>query len=175
MKITLPFWLNKGELVKIARLFENWWGYILNLLQTQFNILDEENCSERILNLIAYQRDIERFNNEPLSLFRKRVKYAYINAKESGSKIGFIRIFERLGIGYVEIEERFDNENWDVIKIRLSDSQLSKNHELLNLIIRKYGRTCRRYTFEILTNEQVIIYQGEFNHDYQCFHLTINN
>jgi len=79
------------------------------------------------------------------------VKYAFLNAKDAGSKAGFIRIFERLGIGYVEIEERFDVENWDVIKIRLSDSQLAKKTELLNLIIRKYGRTCRRYTFEVIT------------------------
>lgn len=103
------------------------------------------------------------------------MKYAFINAKESGSKIGFIRIFERLGIGYVEIEERFDIENWDVIKIRVSDSQIAKNNELLNLIIRKYGRTCRRYTLEIITNENIQIFHGEFNNDYQCFHLTINN
>lgn len=137
MKIKLPFWMDKGELNKVAVLFGKWWDYVLRAVKFPFNILDEENCSERILNLIAYQRDVERFEGEPLELFRKRVKYAFLNAKDAGSHKGFIRIFERLGIGYVEIEERFDVENWDVIKIRLSDSQLAKKTELLNLIIRK--------------------------------------
>jgi hypothetical protein len=174
MMIKLPFWMDKGELNKIAVLFGKWWDYVQSAVKFPFAILDEEKCSERILNLIAYQRDVERFENEPIELFRKRVKYAFINAKDAGSKVGFIRIFERLGIGYVEIEERFDLENWDVIKIRLSDSQLAKNIDLLNLIIRKYGRTCRRYTFEVITAETVTIHHGEFEHDYQSFYIKMN-
>ncbi len=174
IKIKLPFWMDKGELQKIALLFEKWWAYVLNAVKFPFNILDEETCGEKILNLIAYHRDVERFDGEPIELFRKRVKYAFLNAKDAGSKAGFIRIFERLGIGYVEIIERFDVENWDVIKIHLSDSQLAKNHELLNLIIRKYGRTCRRYTFEVISKTEVTIKNGEFNHDYQCHYIKIN-
>ena len=46
--------------------------------------------------------------------------------------------------------------------------------ELLNLIIRKYGRTCRRYTFEVITKESVTIHHGEFNHDYQSFYVKVN-
>lgn len=174
IKIKLPFWMDKGELNKIARLFEKWWAFVAQTVRNPLEILDEEKCSERILNLIAYQRDIERFQDEPLDLFRKRVKFAFINAKDAGSKTGFIRIFERLGIGYVEIEERFDQTNWDVIKIRVNDSQLAKNPHLMNLIIRKYGRTCRRYTFEVLVNETITIVHGEFNNDYQCFYVQVN-
>ncbi|MEB3457129.1 phage tail protein [Pasteurella multocida] len=174
MKIKLPFWMDKGELSKIAQLFEKWWVYVLSAVKFPFNILNEETCGEKILNLIAYQRDVERFDGEPIELFRKRVKYAFLNAKDAGSKAGFIRIFERLGIGYVEITERFDVENWDVIKIHLSDSQLAKNHELLNLIIRKYGRTCRRYTFEVISKKEVTIQHGEFDHDYECHYIKIN-
>lgn len=173
IKIKLPFWMDKGELEKIAHLFEKWWDEVIQLIKYPLTILDEEHCSERILNLIAYQRDVERFSGEPLTLYRKRVKYAFLNARDAGSKAGFIRIFERLGIGYVEIEERFDMENWDVIKIHVNDGQLAKNNELMNLIIRKYGRTCRRYTFEVITTEKVNIVHGEFNNDYQCFYLKI--
>ncbi len=72
------------------------------------------------------------------------------------------------------LEERFDQVNWDVIKIRVNDSQLAKNPHLMNLIIRKYGRTCRRYTFEVLTNETITIVHGEFNNDYQCFYVQVN-
>ncbi|KMK51465.1 phage tail protein [[Actinobacillus] muris] len=172
--IKLPFWMNKGELAKIAILFEKWWFWVMNILRYPFETQDEEKCSERILSLIAYQRDITRFKDEPLELFRKRVKYAFINAKDAGSVAGFKRIFERLGIGYVEIEERFDKENWDVIKIRVNDSQISKNPDLLNLIIRHYGRTCRRYTFEVIINQNIQTNYGEFNQDYQCFPIKLN-
>lgn len=174
LKIKLPFWLDKGEVAKIAILFEKWWYWVINTLHYPFETQDEEKCSERILNLIAYQRDITRFEGEPLELFRKRVKYAFVNARDAGSVAGFKRIFERLGVGYVELEERFDRTNWDVIKVRISDSQISKNTELLNLIIRHYGRTCRRYTFEIIINQTIQMAHGEFNNDYQCFPIKIN-
>lgn len=169
MAIKLPFWMDKGELRKIADLFEKWWQHGQLYLRYPLDTQDEDKCSERVLNLLAYQRDITRFEDEPLDLFRKRVKYAFINAREAGSKKGFVNIFERLGIGYVEIEERFDSVNWDVIKIRLTDSQIAKNHNLLMQIIRQYGRTCRRYQFEIINNQQVTIVHGEFNNDYQCY------
>lgn len=167
MKITLPFWLNKGEIAKIAHLFEQWWQWAMIFVQFPFQTQDEERCNEAILNLIAYQRDVIRFDGEPLELFRKRVKYAYLNAKDAGSTAGFQRIFQRLGIGYVEQEERFDPINWDVIKLRVSDNQISRNPELLNLIIRQYGRTCRRYTFEVIINQPITLKCGEFNNEYQ--------
>lgn len=165
--IKLPFWLDRGEVRKIADLFEKWWDWAEIFVQYPLQTQDAEKCSEEILYLLAYQRDIERFEGEPLALFRKRVKYAFINAKDAGSKAGFIRIFERLGIGYVEIEERFDEVNWDVINLKITDKQLAGNNELLNQIIRQYGRTCRRYRFEIISSQPITICLGEFNHDYQ--------
>lgn len=57
--------------------------------------------------------------------YLENVQHAFVNARDAGSKQGFIQIFERLGIGYAEIEERFDAVNWDV-KIRLTDSQVAK-------------------------------------------------
>lgn len=174
MQITLPFWLNRGEVAKIALLFEKWWQWSANFLRFPFETQDAEKCSERVLNLLAYQRDITRFENEPLDLFRKRVKYAFVNAQDAGSTAGFIRIFQRLGIGYVELEERFDEVNWDVIKVRLTDSQIAKNPQLLLQIIRQYGRTCRRYTFEIMINQQVNVVHGEFNNSYQAFVAKLN-
>ena len=47
--------MDKGELNKVAVLFGKWWDYVLSAVKFPFNILDEEHCSERILNLIAYQ------------------------------------------------------------------------------------------------------------------------
>lgn len=170
MNIKLPFWMDGVATRQIADLFAKWWQLsIKRMVELPLKLLDEDNCSETMLNLIAYARDVERFEGEPLSLFRKRVKYAFINAQDAGSKAGFIRIFARVGIGYVEIEERFDAENWDVIKIILSDSQMAHNRELLNLIIRKYGRTCRRYTYEVITKLPLHLSARSFNHDYVCY------
>lgn len=170
MNIKLPFWMEGVATRQIADLFAKWWQLsIKRMVELPLKLLDEDNCSETMLNLIAYARDVERFEGESLSLFRKRVKYAFINAQDAGSKAGFIRIFARLGIGYVEIEERFDAENWDVIKIILSDSQMAHNRELLNLIIRKYGRTCRRYTYEVIAKLPLHLSARSFNHDYVCY------
>lgn len=175
MKIKLPFWLDRkgSEINKIKQLFENWWQFSLEYLKFLSGLTSEDDCSEKILYLIAYQRDITRFNNEPIELFRKRVKYALINAKEAGSTQGFKNIFKRLGVGYVELEERFDETNWDVIKIKITDGQIAKNPDLLNQIIRQYGRTCRRYTFEVLINQEITLVHGEFNNNYQCFPVKI--
>ncbi|AWI51989.1 phage tail protein [Actinobacillus porcitonsillarum] len=173
MKIKLPFWMDKGELRKIADLFEKWWQLQIKRLETPLLIFDEEKCSEFILNLIAYQRDIERFENEPLSLFRKRVKYAYINAQEAGSVIGFKNIFERLGIGKIEIRERITGLDFDIIHLTLTDGQLSQNDQLIYEIIRKYGRTCRRYSFLTENTIEIYLHYAEFGHSYYCDELEI--
>lgn len=174
LKIKLPFWMDKGELAKIVQLFEKWWHSVLITLKFPFETHDEEKCSETVLNLIAYQRDITRFEGEPLELFRKRVKYAFINAKDAGSVAGFKRIFERLGIGRVDIRERMPGLDWDIIHLKLTDSQIAKNEKLIYDIIRKYGRTCRRYAY--LTENEVEIYlsYGTFGHDFYCDELTLN-
>ncbi|MDY6216663.1 phage tail protein [Actinobacillus porcinus] len=174
MEIKLPFWLDKGEIRKIAALFLKWWHWAQIFLRYPLETQDESKCSERVLNLIAYQRDITRLDGEPLDLFRKRVKYAFLNAKDAGSKQGFARIFERLGIGYIEQDERFDAENWDVIRIKLTDKQISGRHNLLMQIVRQYGRTCRRYEFSTINGQEIVIRHGEFNHTYQCFPVSIN-
>ncbi len=83
-----------------------------------------------------------------------------MNARDAGSVEGFISIFERLGIGYVELMERQPGIDWDVIQVRVTDSQIATNTQLMIQIIRQYGRTCRRYQFEVITSEQLTIRAG---------------
>ena len=145
--IKLPFWLDGEQLGKLTAGSKVWWtraeGWIY-WTRTQFDPL---TCAVPLLNLLAYQRDVQRFNGESEELFRKRVKFAYLNARDAGQKAGFERIFERLGLGHLDQVERFDETNWDVIKLLLTDTQISENPDLLMDIVMKYGRTCRRYTF----------------------------
>lgn len=151
IELKLPFWLDGIELGKLKAASQQWWELGETWLGWPLGQFDALTAHIALVDLMAYQRDIQRFKDEPDDLYRKRVKYALVNAQDAGSKAGFIRIFARLGIGYVEIIERFDAVNWDVVRLRLSDSQIAGNHELLMNTVLKYGRTCRRYEFETLT------------------------
>lgn len=165
LKINLPVWMNKGEPLKLAKAAVNYWEHIYQWIKFPIMQFDPLTCDERLLFLYAYQRDVKRLNNEPLTLFRKRIKHAFVNALDSGSVIGFKRIFERLGLGAVQIMERQYGYDWDVIILRLSDSQLTNNRELLTEIIKQYGRTCRRYFFEIVHIKKMHFRCGEFNNN----------
>ncbi|MGH8333473.1 MAG: phage tail protein, partial [Pseudomonas sp.] len=129
--------------------------------------IDPDTCHLTILELWAWQRDVTRFNGEPEALFRLRVKYAFINSVDAGSTAGMKRIFERLGVGYVEIEERQPDRDWDVVLLKFSNTQLSLNPELLRVLIQQYGRTCRRYDFVTITPVALQIALIDFNDDQQ--------
>ena len=165
LKIKLPVWMNRGEPLKLANAAILYWERMYKWLQFPVMQFDPLTCDDRLLFLYAYQRDIKRLNNESLSLYRKRIKYAYSNAADSGSVAGFKNIFERLEIGAVQILERQYGYDWDVIILRLSDNQLTNNRELLTEIIRQYGRTCRRYYFEIVHTQPIRFRCGEFNNN----------
>ncbi|QTH10529.1 phage tail protein, partial [Vibrio fluvialis] len=97
-EIKEPYFLSSGVFT-FLKLVRTWLLFPLN----QFDAL---TCSEKLLRLMAWDRDIRQFDGEPLELFRKRVKYAAINAKDAGSVFGFKRIFARLDIGIVAFKER---------------------------------------------------------------------
>jgi hypothetical protein len=158
--LSLPFWMDKGEPATLLRSARRFWGEVYGWMLWPLKQFDPLTCSEPLLNLIAYDRDITRFDGEPLTLYRKRVAYAFVNAADAGSVEGFINIFDRLGIGYVELQERQPGIDWDVILLRVSDSQLASNTQLMIQIIRQYGRTCRRYQFEVITSESLHIRAG---------------
>ncbi|AHM75441.1 phage tail protein [Yersinia hibernica] len=167
--LRLPSWMDKGESNKLLRVCRAWWQWVHSWLNWPLNQLDAATCAVPLLNVLAYQRDISRFNGEPLSLYRKRVQYAFINAADAGSIAGFIAIFERLGIGYVELLERQPDIDWDVILVRVSDSQIASNSDLLMQIIRQYGKTCRRYRFEVITYSGLRIRAGWVGHEYVTY------
>ncbi|XOO19220.1 hypothetical protein ACM3CZ_14605 [Edwardsiella ictaluri] len=126
-----------------------------------------------LLNLLAYQRSITRFNGEPLRLFRLRVKHAFINAQDAGEQRGFERIFQRLEIGDVQTLQRQSRLDWDQIMLRINDLQLSENNALMMSLVRQYGRTCRRYFFQIINNRTLHITGATFDGDYRYLHAKI--
>lgn len=167
IKLKLPFWLDGPQLTKLKDASQKWWETVEGWLQWPLLQMDADTCHLTVLDLLAWQRDISRFKDEPESLYRLRVKFAFINAVDAGSTAGLKRILQRLGVGYVEIDERMPDRDWDVVLLRLSDSQLSQNPELLRVLIQQYGRTCRRYDFVTITPVSLRIVAVDFNDDQQ--------
>lgn len=168
-RMKLPFWMNKGELAKLLESGKKFWARIYRWLEWPAKQFDPLLCPVPVLSLLAWERDITRFNGEPLDLFRKRVAFAWLNARDAGSVEGFIAIFHRLGIGYIELQERPTGKDWDVIVIRVSDGQIASNGELLREIIRQYGRTCRRYEYEVITINTLDIRAGWYTGEYVVY------
>ena len=174
LKLSLPFWLDGIELAKLKTAAQSWWGKVEDWLRWPLLQLDAETCHQSVLDLLAWQRDIQRFHGESNRLYRLRVRYAFINAVDAGSTAGMVRIFERLGVGYVELEERVDGMDWDIILMHLSDTQLSENPVLLRVLMQQYGRTCRRYDFVTITPVTLGIVVADFNDDQQTLIATMD-
>ncbi|CAI0724294.1 Uncharacterised protein [Serratia marcescens] len=170
--INLPVWMNKGEPLTLAHASKIWWERVYGWLTFPLAQIDVDTCDEQLLSLLAYQRDINRFPGESLALFRLRVKHAFVNALDAGSLAGFARIFERLEIGQVQQLERQLWLDWDVILLRINDEQLSRDNVLMMNLVRQYGRTCRRYFFDVLNQNTVSVRRGRFDLDVG-FHYAI--
>lgn len=162
-EINLPVWMNKGEPLTLAHASKTWWSRVYDWLTFPLAQIDVDTCDEQLLDLLAYQRDITRFPGESLSLYRLRVKYAFINSQDAGSVKGFERIFERLEIGKIQQLERQLQYDWDVIVIRINDEQLSRGNDLMMRLVRQYGRTCRRYFFDVLNHTVTYTHAGNFD------------
>lgn len=167
IKLGLPFWLDGPELAKLKAAAQAWWTKVEGWLRWPLLQMDADTCHLTILDLMAWQRDITRFKGEPEALYRLRVKYAFINAVDAGSTAGMKRILQRLGVGYVEIEERHPDRDWDVVLLQLSNTQLAESPELLRVLIQQYGRTCRRYDFVTITTVVLRVVAIDFNDDQQ--------
>nr|WP_269806323.1 phage tail protein [Pseudomonas alloputida] len=171
----LPFWLEGKELSKLRDAAQAWWNQVETWMNWPLLQLDAETCHLTVLDLLAWQRDIQRFQGEPENLYRLRVKYAFINAVDAGSVAGTVRIFQRLGVGYVEIEERIDGVDWDVVRLHLSDGQLSANPVLLRVLIQQYGRTCRRYEFATITPVSLGMRTAHFHDDQETLFAVLDD
>ncbi|MDO6706137.1 phage tail protein [Photobacterium sp. 1_MG-2023] len=175
-KINIPWWQDGSTISEALRephyLTQGVYAFMQKVqqwLQWPLEQFDPLTCTETLLNLMAWDRDIQRFDGEPLELYRKRVKFAAINAKDSGSVAGFKAIFERLDIGIVAFKEREDPDLWDVITIEVRDSAMSQNSRLMQTLIEQYGRTCRRYRFEVSYPVIVNLHHGEFSHSHALY------
>lgn len=145
----LPFWMRGIELKKLETAFNNLWNRVANWLGIPLSKFDLETCDLIIVDKTAYERNITRLEGESEPIYRKRVKFAFMNAKDAGIKEGMFRIFERLGIPLYDIKERQHNRDWDIVTFEVSDDILSQHKALVNLLVNTYGLTCRRYEYAV--------------------------
>ncbi|VEA74656.1 Bacteriophage P2-related tail formation protein [Salmonella enterica subsp. arizonae] len=75
--IKLPSWLDRGDVVRLKNTFIRFWGKVHSWVTWPLTQTDPLTCAEIILNLIAWQYDIARFDGEPLTLYRKRVQIRF--------------------------------------------------------------------------------------------------
>lgn len=148
-RIELRFWQDGGELHLLGEAIDVLYDRIQARFKALFLSTSALDCSEPMLELLAYQRDIERLSGEPLELYRRRVHYAAANARDAGSPAGFARIWQRLALGAIVQEERVDPIEWDVITLTLDEEIFAAMADTyLDMLIAKYGRTCRRYRYK---------------------------
>ncbi len=160
--INLRFWQGKGQNKALASLFDRWWDRLTEYLTWLTHQVDYENDPLELIDLLAWQRDITRLQDEDEELYRKRVKYALLNARDAGSKAGFARIWARLGLGSIEQTERFDDVEWDVIRLEVDAAVISRYNGLFDALLEQYGRTCRRYVFDGKETMPFLIRSAEF-------------
>lgn len=183
--IQLPVWQEgqpepvidapEGELVKFARVMDTWWNQVQAWLYWPLTGFDVDNAPLVIVDMIAWQRDIDRYPGEPEWLYRRRVKHAKANAEDAGSNIGFKRIWERMELGYIELEERIPGLDWDIVRLNITETLIAERPELLDIIIRMYGRTCRRYEWTTIAPLTLTVRCFTFHDAQQCMVARIED
>lgn len=143
----LSFWMGGERARALCRAARNFWQRIADAATWPARQLNPLECSPPILDLIAWQRCIARYPGEPERLYRLRVAHAYANAVDAGQTAGWGRIFRRLELGEVQLEERVPEQDWDRVGIVCDDAQFPDQQNVLEIIVEDYGRTCRRYYF----------------------------
>ena len=155
--IELPTWLTGEQVISLANVAQQFWQQFEQRLWWWLEQLDEEHAALPILNLLAWERDITRLKDEPIEIYRSRIKHALANAEDAGSSIGLENIFKRLGFGYMETNERIDGYDWDMVEVAMIESEFADKQPLVEELLRQYGRTCRRYFLSVLNVVDVFV------------------
>ncbi|TOO92251.1 hemolysin [Vibrio parahaemolyticus] len=146
-EINLRYWMGRGGLAKFARAMRNYWEHVRAAFEMPLQQHDPLTAPMALVNILAWQREIERLGQEPEALFRIRVAHAYGFSRDAGTIAGWEDMFAKLGYPHITQDERLANMDWDVISLKIRDGDLTNVPKLLDTVIRQYGRTCRRYQY----------------------------
>jgi len=143
--IKLPTWLSGIDATALAKACRIYWQTIVDYLYWWLDQLQVDSAGITILDCLAWERGVNRLENEDIELYRLRIKHAVANSEDAGSTIGLKRIFSRLGLGNIEVNERLENRDWDEIEIDVFADIFLQRSALISELIKQYGLTCRRY------------------------------
>lgn len=145
----LPIWMDGERASALKRTAERWWELVLVWVRSPLQLGDALSASLAVVDLYAYQRNIDRYPYEPEWLYRLRVHYALINAIDAGTRAGMERIFTRLEMPVYGLEERVPGYDWDMIRLKASLADYLSHADVLQIVLQAYRRTCRRWLVEI--------------------------
>ncbi|MEZ9124929.1 hypothetical protein AB4098_22240 [Vibrio cyclitrophicus] len=169
----LKHWMGKGEILKLANVLLGYWDAIKAVLEWPLQQLDPMVAPIEFVDLIAWQRDIERLPEEPEEIYRIRVNFAYSFAAGGGSEVGWEDMFAKLGYPHIKIDERLNYYPWDIVSVKVNDGDINDVPGLMDAIVRQYGRTCRRYSFDVTTTANFHVSVAEFSHTHETYSASI--
>lgn len=169
----LKHWMGKGEILKLAKALLGYWDRIKAVLEWPLQQLDPMVAPIEFVDLIAWQRDIERLPEEPEHIYRIRVSFAYSFASGGGSDVGWEDMFDKLGYPHITIDERLSYYPWDVVSVKVNDGDINDVPGLMDAIVRQYGRTCRRYSFDVTMKATMHIGVAEFSHTHETYSASL--
>ncbi|TQF70499.1 hypothetical protein [Pseudoalteromonas luteoviolacea] len=164
-------WLNKGYAQKLVKAASGYWNKTAEFVMWAVNQKEAQQNEEPILSFLAWERLTDKLDNEPVSLYRKRVQHALVNTIEAGDLANIKDVFARLDIEVLNVRERIDGRDWDIIALDISDTALATNNNLLPEIIQLYGRTCRRYEFTVHNVADVFMSIGDTHVQWDSCHV----
>lgn len=173
-EINLRYWMGRGELAKFARAMRNYWEHVRAAFEMPLQQHDPLTAPMALVNILAWQREVERLGQEPEALFRIRVAHAYGFARDVGSIAGWEEMFTKLGYPHITQDERLDNVDWDVISLKIKDGDLTNVPKLIDTVIRQYGRTCRRYQYTTYSDAHVGVNSLSANASYSTSKVSAN-
>ena len=164
----MPYWLARpfSELDKLRQGAVAYWQRVQDVLAWPAKQLDPMTAQIELVELLAWERDVQRIPSETEAMYRIRVKFALPFAKGAGSKSGWLTMFEKLGMPYLTIDERVSHVDWDVVSLQILNEDLGNRQDLIDYICRKYGRTTRRYQYTTIVKTAVAAPPNNFdNHN----------
>lgn len=145
----LPIWMDGNNAQGLRSLSMRWWEQCLTWLQAPQTLGDALTAPLAVVDLLAYQRNVDRYPSEPERLYRLRVNHALINARDAGTRAGMERIFARLEMPVYALAERLAGYDWDMIKVEATLADYLHAADLLHIVMQAYRRTCRRWLLEV--------------------------
>ena len=141
----LPFWMDGSRATAVARAAKRWWELAEGYIRLPLTTFDPLNCELALVDLLAYQRGIDRFAAESESFYRLRVHHALRNARVAGTPAGMRQIFANLDLPEPYFTERMPNRDWDMVRVRFAGRGYARLHAEIDFVLRFYWRTCRRF------------------------------